>query len=130
MRYQLRPLDSGLDDDQTALAVEVDHAAHPTHVEEDGPCAELLSAHRVPATGNADLFTCRGGSVNSVLELQHGLHVHHAIDGRFVQLRVHVVHEHGWATAQNRAVLECLALGGGGLGQHEPEGTTAVSEKS
>ncbi len=88
---QLRPADAGLDLDEATRAVETEHAAHASHVEEQGAGAELLAAHGVPATGDADRTPLGAGVSKTFTQRPQRIRIGDAVHARFVQTGVMVV---------------------------------------
>jgi hypothetical protein len=88
---QPRPLDPGFDLDLAPARIEPEHPHHVRHVQEDGAAPELLAAHRVPSSGDADRLPLTPGVLDDSPEALQGIRFDHAIDTGQVQLRVDIV---------------------------------------
>ena len=89
--HQLGPLDSCLDVDQAAVAVEPQDAIQRPHVEEDRLAAELLSPHRVPAARDAQRMTLALRGLEQLRQRVAGVGLHDAQHPGGIQLGVDVV---------------------------------------
>ncbi len=78
---QFRPHDSTLDFDQTVPTIEFNDAIHPTKIEMHGSAPELLTPHRMPASGHGDRIAGLGRSQDRLTDLllrtrrENGLHM-------------------------------------------------------
>ena len=88
---QLRPLNAGFDFDFTVDAVELDDAGEAVHVDECRARRELLAAHGVSATGNADRSAVSPGRANRRLHRVGRIGTNDAAHPRRVEVRVYVV---------------------------------------
>jgi hypothetical protein len=87
------PLNTGLDGDEAAFDVQIDHAAQASHIEQPRSTAELLPTHCVAPTGNADWLAVHYCLPNHLLKLRDGSNLDDVADARWIQLRVQVVDE-------------------------------------
>jgi len=87
------PLNTGLDGDEAALDVQIDHAGQASHIKQTRSTAELLPTHRVAPTGNADCLAVGDCLPNHLLKLRDGSNLDDVADSRLIQLRVQVVDE-------------------------------------
>ena len=88
---QRRPHDADLDLDNASCTIEGSHAIEPGHVEQHRSFGELLSAHRVPASGDADGLACRVGTTQRAFEVGGRRDRHNLADPRRIELRMDVV---------------------------------------
>ena len=95
MVHQPGPVNTCFHHDQAALRIKFEHAAETRRVDQDGAGAELLPAHRVTASRDADPQTGRRRTPHDVLQRAHGLDRNHATNPGRIQLRVQIVHGAG-----------------------------------
>ena len=78
---QFRPHDSTLDLDQTVPTIEFNDPTHPTKIEMHGAGPELLTPHRMPASGHGDRIARLGRGQDRLPDLllrtwrENGLHL-------------------------------------------------------
>lgn len=85
------PFDSPLDLDNPPLRVETKDSPHRARVDENAAGGELLTAHRVPSSGDADRLTASPCVRNRLSEVSLGLDRDDAVDFGRVELRMNVV---------------------------------------
>src|SRR5690242_1376340 len=95
---QSGPLNSRLHLDQSARSIEGDDTIKAARVEEDAVFDELLAAHRVPRTGNADSVV-RCCADNRRARVGDAAYVDDVTHPRRVEPRVDVVDDH-WTGAR------------------------------
>jgi hypothetical protein len=89
--HQGRPLDAGLDLDESLGAIEREHLIELGQVEQQRVLAELLAAHRMPTAGHADRTAFVGRPGQRRLHVVERTRRRDAPHARRVELRLHIV---------------------------------------
>ena len=66
---EIRPLDAGLDFENSAISIEMQNSVHLADVDEHRVCAKLLPAHCVPAAGNRNMLPVLPRRANDLLHV-------------------------------------------------------------
>jgi hypothetical protein len=84
-------LNTGLDFDLAADAIELDDAREAIHINQSRIRRELLATHGVPAAGHAYSSPIAAGCANDGLHCVNGFGTNDAMHSRWIQVRVDVV---------------------------------------
>src|SRR4029077_177593 len=104
------PLDAGFDFENSALAIQMEHAVELPNVDEHGVSAELLTSHCVPTTRDRNYLAIFSRSFHNALYVLQRARLQDFKHARGVELRVDVVDEYrrsfgpqpSWGTPHQR----------------------------